>query len=101
MRAGISRHLQSALHRCRRIISLGNTKPPIPKEEVLAESDHYRPLLHKVWTKTEREIAVRLTTVGLQFQFVSGRIKRRESVARKLVRPDKPNQRLWGIRAPG
>jgi putative GTP pyrophosphokinase len=66
-------------------------------EALLTELDSHSPALQAICLRTRTELEAALAAKSIPVQFISGRVKSRPSLSRKLARPDKTYRRLWDV----
>ncbi len=66
-------------------------------ELFLDEYARVLPALEALRAGLERELRAAVTAQGLEVHFVSSRVKARESLRRKIARPDKTYEALWDV----
>jgi putative GTP pyrophosphokinase len=66
-------------------------------EQFLDEYSRAAPALHALAAVLERRLTASVAAHGLEVHFVASRVKDRESLRRKLARPDKTYEALWDV----
>jgi len=66
-------------------------------ERLLETFDTHRPALEDTARALEDRLTGRLREAGVPVHFVASRVKARDSLARKLARPDKTYRALWDV----
>ncbi|MEW5742999.1 MAG: GTP pyrophosphokinase family protein [Myxococcota bacterium] len=69
----------------------------MPHESLLRVFDAHSAALNQVAQRLERELEGHLRAAGVPVHFVASRVKSRDSLARKLARPEKTYRALWDV----
>lgn len=71
--------------------------PAVSHELLLATFDAHADALREAAARLEAELGGQLSAAGVPVHFIASRVKARDSLARKLARPDKTYRALWDV----